>query len=620
MVRGTAERKKMQQAAPEALNRILTRPELIGLAGSVTFGLGSAPRPWLFELAPAHLPHQVTVDPALFTEPADAALVLAFAGEMALWRSHGADGHQAMLAAAESVRRLSESLPPRAGLAAVPDWLARLQDQAAGGGLAPELEPLAAPTAWLMLQNCDPRLDLDPVSRRNRYGCTALPQENAVELDSCTAASTSRNGWRAAEGLRRTLIGTALGGGLEDGLTATGRRIAAQLAAALGVAGRVQPVLAASGTTTALLALALCRREPERPTEVLILGAEETGSGTPASVGGRHSAVRAPSGAAVRPGAPVDGLIAPTVTDIPIRGDGGQPVPETALLATIEGYIARAAAENRGIVLHAVDVSKTGLAAPGVEAVAELKRRHGRSLAVIVDSCQMRVTKEILGRYVDAGCLVAVTGSKFLGGPPFSGALLVPPAMLAEAPPLAGGLAAYSWRGDWPAGCDHLTAALPAGGSPGLYLRWQAALADWALFAAMPPSKVEAGFRAFAEAVQRQLAGRPWLRLAPGPSGAGIFTIGVAHPRSPGWLGEPELRRLHALLGLDAGSLLPAAERPHARRLCHIGQPVSVTGWGAGLRLAAGARQMVAFGDDGEAWETTVATVLEKLQMLLSHL
>ena len=618
----------MHQAAPEAMNRIMTRPELLGLAGSVTFSLGSAPRPWLFELAPlqgpllgpVNLPVKVTVDPALFAEPADAALVLAFAGELALWRGGGADGEQAALAAAESVRRLSESLPPRTGLAAVPDWLARLQDQADSGGLAAGLRPMAAPTAWMMLQNCDPRLDLDPVSRRNRYGCTALPQEYAVELDSCTAASTTRNGWRAAEGLRQELIGLAVGGRLEDGLAATGRRIAGQLAEALGLAGRAQPVLAASGTTAALLAMALCRSESERPTEVLILGAEETGSGTPASVGGRHCAVRAPSGEEVRPGDPVDGLTPPTVTDIPIRGDGGQPIPEPALRTAIEAHISKAAAGNRRVVLHAVDVSKTGLAAPGLETVVDLKRRHGPRLMVIVDSCQMRMTKENLARYADAGCLITVTGSKFLGGPPFSGALLVPPAMLAEAPPLPGGLAAYSWRGDWPADCAHLTAALPAGGSPGLYLRWQAALADASAFAAMSPAAVETGLLAFAEAVHRQVAGRSWLRLLPGPSGAGIFTLAVAHPRNPGWLGEPELRRLHALLGLDTGLLLPAAVRPLAQRICHIGQPVSVTGWGAGLRLAAGARQIVAFGDDGQAWRDSVTTVLDKLDLLLRHL
>lgn len=606
----------MHHAAPQALDRMLSRPELLGLAGTVAFRLAPVAGPTLLDIAPG----QVTVDPALFARPTDAALVLAFAGELALWRRLGGQGEPAALAAALSTLRLGESLPPRAGLTALPDWLATLQERAADGGVPGPLGAMAAPTAWLMLQNCDPRLDLDPVSRRNRYGCGALPMDNAVAFDSCTAASTSRLGWQAAEALRRRLIGAALGGDLDQGLCAAGRQLAGQLAEAAGVAGKALPVLAASGTTAALLALHLCRRGRAEPDQVLILGAPETGSGTPLAVGGRHSAPRAPSGAAVTLGLPVGDAPPPAVTDIAIRDGDGRPIDAAALTADLEQRIARAIADRRRVVLHAVDGSKTGLTAPGIAAIEDLRRRFGDDLAVIVDACQMRLSPAMLERYAEAGCLITVTGSKFLGGPPFSGGLLVPPAMMAAAPPLPPGLAAYSWRGDWPDGYDALTAALPAGGSPGLYLRWQAALADWAAFAAVRPDLATAALRAFADAVIAETAGRAWLRLLPGPRSAGIFTLGVAHPERAGWLDDGALRRLHAMLGVDAGALLPAGEQRLARCLCHVGQPVSIAGWGAGLRLAAGARQIVALGDDSRAWRERVALVLEKLELLLRAL
>ena len=70
--------------------------------------------------------------------------------------------------------------------------------------------------------------------------------------------------------------------------------------------------------------------------------------------------------------------------------------------------------------------SKTGLLAPSLEAAAELRQRHRGRLDVLVDACQMRLSPERIRACLAAGWMVLVTGSKFFGGPPFAGALLVP--------------------------------------------------------------------------------------------------------------------------------------------------------------------------------------------------
>ena len=59
---------------------------------------------------------------------------------------------------------------------------------------------------------------------------------------------------------------------------------------------------------------------------------------------------------------------------------------------------------------------------------------------VLVDACQMRLPLERIRACLAAGWMVLVTGSKFFGGPPFAGALLVPAPIITRAsqlPPLA---------------------------------------------------------------------------------------------------------------------------------------------------------------------------------------
>ena len=51
---------------------------------------------------------------------------------------------------------------------------------------------------------------------------------------------------------------------------------------------------------------------------------------------------------------------------------------------------------------------------------------------MVVDACQLRSEAENIRTYAALGFLTLVTGSKFYCGPPFCGAVLFPPAVLAE--------------------------------------------------------------------------------------------------------------------------------------------------------------------------------------------
>src|SRR5512140_3009025 len=59
-------------------------------------------------------------------------------------------------------------------------------------------------------------------------------------------------------------------------------------------------------------------------------------------------------------------------------------------------------------------------------AMPQIRRCGSDRVQVVVDACQMRLGRPRLRKYLDRGCMVIVTGSKFFTGPPFSVALLVP--------------------------------------------------------------------------------------------------------------------------------------------------------------------------------------------------
>src|ERR1039458_6586198 len=89
---------------------------------------------------------------------------------------------------------------------------------------------------------------------------------------------------------------------------------------------------------------------------------------------------------------------------------------------TIPGYhtdafaTATAAAPGR-VIVYLTHGTKTGLIAP-------VSPPPGAD--VIVDACQGRISPETVAAYLRQGWPVVVTGSKFFGGPAFSGAVLFP--------------------------------------------------------------------------------------------------------------------------------------------------------------------------------------------------
>jgi hypothetical protein len=213
---------------------------------------------------------------------------------------------------------------------------------------------------------------------------------------------------------------------------------------------------------------------------------------------------------------------------------------------------------------------------------------------VLVDACQFRLGCAGLRRYLDHGFAVAVTGSKFVGGPAFCGALILPErlARRLKSAPIAPWLGDYCGRDDWPAGFVG-RGVLPDLPNLGLALRWRAALCELAAFRRLPEPQVAAALAELAQVVQGRLELHP--RFEP---------LATPLPRRfgpPGWDAVPSI---FPFLVRHDGKVL-SAERTQAlyERLraapspIRLGQPVPVgvrEGTPiAALRLAVSAGQLV---------------------------
>jgi len=285
----------------------------------------------------------------------------------------------------------------------------------------------------------------------------------------------------------------------------------------------------------------------------------------PAALNRRHFSTVTALGERVAPGEALGVGDGGYVSVASRRSDGGlRPAAEIA--AELEAIIARADQAGRRVVLSVTDVSKTGLIAPDLETVVGLCWRHPDMLQVVIDACQFRLSPASLRAYLEHGFIVTVTGSKFLAGPCFSGAVFVPArqAKRLRARRPAPGLAAYSaaaeWPSDWTAGAD-----LPEASNYGLLLRWEAALAELRAFRALDPAAVDAFATRFADAVSERLAQGPGLEALPLRA---LDRAAIAAPtswdvrqtifpfllrRDGRYLGRPETDAVYRTLAAEAG-------------------------------------------------------------------
>lgn len=514
---------------------------------------------------------------------------------------------------------------------------------------------LEGPVEQLLVAGGDSRLQVEAQTGRNRYGVPPRPRPEAVHFSSSTASAVSDYGFLFCDMLRRDLLFAHRSSGmsLAELRGRTAQATGLEITALLGLAEEDADVaLAPSGTDTELLAVTVARSGAAgRPMVNLLMAPEESGHGVRLAGGGHWFDEVAGTGVPIAKGAPVwsEGEI--PVHAIAIRDASGRPRTAAEVDADFLRTGQSALASGCHVLAHMLLGSKTGLSAPSPEAVDRLVALGEGRVDVVVDACQMRTPFSELGSYARRGWMLQVSGSKFLTGPPFSGALVVPAAMRTRAPAVGKTLAkapgighASDWTQAWGRQMPVADAPLP---SFGALFRWLPALLEARLLGTLPEAFRRSAFRRFRSALAQRLDTSRYLRpIDVGDAGTttdeemlarlSIMSFQVLGRRRNGELtvlGASACRSLFEELNRDVTSTLDSlgpADAAVARQPAHIGQPVTL---GTGpdsvtvLRMVLGARFFSIIGYAGPgaveaALQSEIADAqraIDKLELLAEH-
>lgn len=437
----------------------------------------------------------------------------------------------------------------------------------------------------------DERLDCEPVTGLNMYGHGPSPRPLDLAFGSSTASTISAPAFAAVGAYHAALLGEVETHPAADIYAREITRVRTELLHLLGLddgAKQVDAVMATSGTDLHLFVAALLAREDDRTLMTITLMGNETGSGVMAAAGGRHFMSRVSSDRPVAKGEELSPGQATRNTAVAVRNADGTLRSDDEVESELRGLIELARAAGLRCLLVVTDVSKTSLLAPGLETVFRLKARFGVMLDIMIDACQFRVSAATIRAYLAHDFLVALTGSKFLAGPIFSGALLCPPRLSARLKQrsLPAALADYCAQADWPEGWVARD-GLPHRANFGLLVRWKAALFELERFLKTPEAQVTVVLTAFAEAVRARLerddAFEPLdtraidrNRLGDRPHGSrwdeipSIFSFYLRNPHRGGILPAAETAAVYKDLAVEQRGLAPV----------RLGQPVRCADFG----------------------------------------
>jgi hypothetical protein len=468
---------------------------------------------------------------------------------------------------------------------------------------------LADAAAMLMETGGDGRIVVDPATGFNKYMVAPRPSDvlaysssTANDISPAAFAEVQRRLARIAPDLELTAAGYTQA--LED--------LRTRLRATLRLPASTRIVFAASGTDLEYVGLAVAYRQGTVGIDNILLGADEVGSGCGHAARGHFFADRTALGLTVQPRAAVDqtGRTDVRLINVPVRGPGGSAIPSEDILLEIGDVVSEAIRAGRHPLIHVVHGSKTGLILPSFAHIDALRRRFGQQLSFVVDACQCRLGDAAIAAYLSRGATVFLTGSKFMGGPPFSGIALVPQAVAAASTGIPSGFDRIFHRAEWPEDW-HGVDRLRQGTNLGLLLRLEASIYELELFQKLTAADIRRTLDLFDESVDALTRRLGAARVL--PYATGEWQEARSHPLEMRTLVTIDLSQTDDPVDFDRAAVLHRmlfqplgragtnpAEREAADTRVRLGQPVRCVplpggGWGGTLRLGLSMPQMVEF-------------------------
>ena len=495
----------------------------------------------------------------------------------------------------------------------------------------------ALPLESLLTSGGDSRLSLAS-DRRNSYGCTPYPRACVFDFGSSTASNISETAFAAAREAQARMWRDVTRLGASKALALGFERSRQRLRSILDIPD-AEIVFSPSGTDAQLQALVLAKALLGRPLTTVIAGSDQTGSGTAHTACGHHFSDKTSLGVAVQKGAAV-GKLSEGVRSIsvPFCSADGRLRTAREMDGAIYAAVADAVGRGENVLLQVIDSSKLGWRAPSIACANHMASAWPGKVCVVVDACQMRVSRERLKDYLARGYLVLLTGSKFFTGPAFSGALLIPQSKAAHvhiSGESAHALSSYTTCHDWPRTWEGLRTGLSDRQNYGQWLRWEAALHEMEAYFGVPAEFREELFHALALEIPRIIEASPGLQLTDVPQGSSNFSrygemrSPTIFPFVPHYEGRPlapvQCATLYRAMAQDLSGRLPSDtpddDRRIARRICEIGQPVALGhSPGAALRICVSARHASTQWSRSQSVQDAVQSVLTGVRAVVGKL
>ncbi len=429
---------------------------------------------------------------------------------------------------------------------------------------------------------------------RNAYGTPPQPDADDIWLSSSTASAITPRGYAAVNAISGTL---GQGGQwLDTGITALCVSVRSRLNALFGIEGSAA-ILAASGMDAELLMLGIAERCGDRPLTTIIIAPKELGSGVTLACTGHHFRKRPCLGGDVTQGERLAGWEDTDlmVEAVDLRLPDGVVRDRDSVDAEIAAHTNEALAAGRNVLLHVLDTDPTGLQTCTRETASRLMRSAPGRVHTVVDSCQLRCAPDQIRADLDRGFAVIVTGSQFAGGPPLSGALLLPPALaeqFAAAPTLPQGFRDYTAAHDWPSSLRPTVLDDPRRHNLGAALRWVAALTEYEALQALDAETSAAIIAQFDAEICRRVDDirlvRPLFSATDDTRRTHSIVSLVPLGTNCAPLSMAQAQDLHRALC----TRIDTPESAAMRRIVNIGQPVAI-GERAALRVCIEAPRIV---------------------------
>ncbi|MDA8792404.1 hypothetical protein N9N67_04115 [Bacteriovoracaceae bacterium] len=466
------------------------------------------------------------------------------------------------------------------------------------------------PTFLLLTQGGDDRSVLDLNAYTNKYNTSTLPRCD-VSRSSCTSSTISTEAYLHIEQFHFQLMVNYIKQEINPSVLFQ-QQTQEVLSYFLGPASEnlAQMALTPSGTDIEYLCtwLGVMRSfeiYPEqyiKKVKVIVNGDLEVGSGTKMACGLKSFNDITPLRSKINKGEDLDNRkdISIEVESFSARDENANIIPQADSEQKIIQLIDQSIKDNYIVVFHYVHASKTGVSIPGFSITEKLKKRYGQKFICIVDAAQMRIKSESVESYLNNDMNLIVTGSKFIGGPPFAGALLICDKDYRSflesriTPPES-----FKQFFDNQIYQNLFQEVMPSNWNNwGLYLRWEAALFEMRRFDQIPNEFQEELIKAWRNQLIQNLKNKGYFKIIdlldqvhlPADESSlsqsnSVITFEVE--REGKNLGKPSLSKIHSLMSQSF---------KNDNLICEIGQPVQVSigeNPRFALRIALGAKNVV---------------------------